>query len=370
MTQTVNTPPRDPADRPVVIFNNIVTPYTNRLYARLAERVNLAIVSAAGTEANRAWGDVGAAPYHHEVLPGFRLQLGPGRFAYLNTGIFRTLSRLRPRLLLINGFYPSMLLATLWAMLTRTPLALTIDGWAETMPNSPYHRLIRPLILSACRFVVVPGNKGRDYFRSQGFADSRIVTVPLVPAWDGPATVTPFAERRFDLLWCGHLNHDAKNVGFLVELCRCLKPLRPDLTLRIIGDGPAREETLAALRALGIDPVYDPARRWDEMAGIFSASRLLVFPSVWEPWGLVCNEALQCGTPALVSPHVGAGDDLIRGGETGYVLPLDAEQWAATAQRLLADPSQWQALSDAGRAEMSTRTLDASVQTLAKALAA
>lgn len=354
----------------VVFCNNIVTPYTNRLFNGAAEAgLKLTVVSAAETEPNRAWGALAEKRYDHVVLPGRRVQLGPGRFAHFNSGIFRTLNALKPRLLVINGFYPTMLVAALWAMLTHTRMVLSIDGWAETMPNSIYHRLVRPFVLRHVERVIVPGRKGREYFRGQGIGYDRIATVPLVPAWDAPDAVPAMAGRRFDLLWCGHLNNDAKNAAFLVAVCRELKATMPELSVRIVGQGPAEAETLKALATVGVNVVHDRALPWDRMGEVFSSSKLLVFPSLWEPWGLVCNEAMQCGTPVLASPHVGAGDDLVRTGETGAVLPLDAVTWAGEIRRLLGNERDWTRLSGHARAEMQTRPLSASIAAFVAALA-
>ena len=37
-----------------------------------------------------------------------------------------------------------------------------------------------------------------------------------------------------------------------------------------------------------------------------------------ETWGLVVNEAMACGVPAIVSDAVGCVDDLVRDGESGF----------------------------------------------------
>src|SRR5690349_8687535 len=114
----------------VVVFNNMITPYTDRLYRALAaEGLDLAVLSCARQEPNRAWAETLAPSYPHQVLEAFSIRLGPGRFAHLNRGIFAALDQLSPALLVINGFYPSMALAVLWAALRHVPLALTIDGW-------------------------------------------------------------------------------------------------------------------------------------------------------------------------------------------------------------------------------------------------
>jgi glycosyltransferase involved in cell wall biosynthesis len=352
----------------VVIFNNMLTPYTTRLFNALVDGgMDLKIVSASTTEPNRHWGKNPNHRFEWLVLPGLQIQLAPQRFAYINRGIISTLNRLKPDLLVINGFYPSMLVAVLWAMFTRTRIALLIDGWAHTMPGSVYHRLIRPFIISRLDAVIVCGTKGRDYFLSQHFPADRIHIVPLVPAWDGPASIKSFDDREFDLVWCAHLNDEVKNAPFLVELCKALKPTRPGLKVRIVGRGPSQEATLAGLASAGVTYEYTESIPWQQISPVFENSRVLVFPSLWEAWGLVCNEGMQCGVPAIASPFTGASDDLVRTGETGAVLPLDAQVWAHEIDRLLTDTSDWSRMSENGRAEMAKRTLAASAAAFAKA---
>jgi glycosyltransferase involved in cell wall biosynthesis len=59
------------------------------------------------------------------------------------------------------------------------------------------------------------------------------------------------------------------------------------------------------------------------MPSLYAAADLLVLPSDHqETWGLVVNEAMACGVPAVVSDAVGCGPDLIDRGRTGAVFPL------------------------------------------------
>jgi glycosyltransferase involved in cell wall biosynthesis len=55
---------------------------------------------------------------------------------------------------------------------------------------------------------------------------------------------------------------------------------------------------------------------------VYAAADWLVLPSEYEPFGLVINEAFASGKPAVVSAACGAADDLVRDGETGFVVPV------------------------------------------------
>ena len=44
-----------------------------------------------------------------------------------------------------------------------------------------------------------------------------------------------------------------------------------------------------------------------------------MLPSAGETWGLVVNEAMACGVPAVVSEAVGCAPDVVENGVTGAV---------------------------------------------------
>ena len=57
----------------------------------------------------------------------------------------------------------------------------------------------------------------------------------------------------------------------------------------------------------------------EDLVEEFQKASCFVCPSIFEPWGLVVNEALSSGVPVIATKEVGAAFDLINGKETGYV---------------------------------------------------
>ncbi|MGY4222760.1 glycosyltransferase involved in cell wall biosynthesis [Bradyrhizobium sp. USDA 4503] len=334
----------------VVVFNNMITPYTNRLYNELASRgLDLAVLSCTQQEADRSWAGSFTPRYITRTVPGVSIPLSRSRHTHVNIGVGRALNALAPDLLFVNGLYPSMLAGAAWARANGKALALTIDGWRETMPNTAYHRLARPWLLRQCDAVVCCSDKGRAYFRGEGVRADDLFVVPLVPAWDPPAIVPAFDDRPFHLLWCARLNDDAKNAIFFENVAIALGRIVPGLKVRVVGSGAAERRMLARLGGAGIDVSHDRYLPWQAISDAFLQSRLLLLPSLLEPWGLVCNEALQCGVPCLVSPHVGAGGELVRDQDNGYVCALDEQVWVDAARGLLEHPAHWEAMSRQAR---------------------
>jgi glycosyltransferase involved in cell wall biosynthesis len=91
----------------------------------------------------------------------------------------------------------------------------------------------------------------------------------------------------------------------------------------MVGDGPLRAECEAVTVEMGAPVRFAGFLNQSQMISAYVAADVLVLPSDGrETWGLVVNEAMACGRPAIVSDAVGCGPDLILAGKTGNRFPL------------------------------------------------
>jgi glycosyltransferase involved in cell wall biosynthesis len=95
----------------------------------------------------------------------------------------------------------------------------------------------------------------------------------------------------------------------------------------------------------------------------------LVLPSEYEPFGVVVNEAMLCGCAAVVSDRVGAGRDLVRGGENGFIFPCgDRNALAAILHHALSNPNRLHRMGANARRRMETWSPNENIQGLLGAL--
>jgi glycosyltransferase involved in cell wall biosynthesis len=123
------------------------------------------------------------------------------------------------------------------------------------------------------------------------------------------------------------------------------------------GDGPMRSALEQSARDLGISERIRMLGfvNQSQLPSVYRGADLFVLPSLYEPFGLVVNEAMLCGCPAAVSDRVGAKYDLVRSGENGYVFPVgDVEGLAAIFRDILADPEKRRRMGEAARQRMET----------------
>lgn len=70
-------------------------------------------------------------------------------------------------------------------------------------------------------------------------------------------------------------------------------------------------------------------RQIEELPAFYAGAVAFVHPALEEPWGLVINEAMASGLPVLSSRNVGAAEELVIEGKTGYLFnPKSIEEMA------------------------------------------
>ncbi len=89
---------------------------------------------------------------------------------------------------------------------------------------------------------------------------------------------------------------------------------------------------------------------FEDLSAIYRGSQLFVFPTHQDFMPQVLAEALAFGLPCIAS-DVGAVRDLVRNGETGFLMSPGAsiDDWASLIKRLAADPAELSQLSKGAR---------------------
>jgi len=143
-------------------------------------------------------------------------------------------------------------------------------------------------------------------------------------------------EQAMCFLFVGKLIPKKDPATFLLALERLAGEGRAVHGL-VIGDGALRAdlERFCAERKLPV--TFSGFLNQTEIARAYAAADALVLPSDYgETWGLVVNEAMLFGVPAIVSDRVGCGPDLVEPGVTGLVFPCRDDKALADAMRALA----------------------------------
>jgi glycosyltransferase involved in cell wall biosynthesis len=199
----------------------------------------------------------------------------------------------------------------------------------------------------------------RQKFISGGLGEAKIAVKPnFVDPDPGPGS----GDGDY-ALFVGRLT-DEKGVLTLLESWNHLYPKTP-VSLKIIGDGPLRDQVLVAAKHLaGIQYIGRcPSERVYAMMG---SARMLVFPSQWfegQPRTII--ESLAKGTPVVAS-RLGSMPEMIRHGQTGLLFePGDAADLARQVQEIVTDePARRRMRSDARAQFVSKYTAESNYAAL------
>ncbi len=210
--------------------------------------------------------------------------------------------------------------------------------------NRAYLRAILSLALrDADRIIAISEFTKQEAIEIYGTSSERIVVIPLGVHDDfAPASDAAMASVRERyalpgpyLLTVGTIE-PRKNLPTLFRALRALE--RMEHRLVVVGaPGWKRSMALAELdlvragdrvRFLGRVPEAD-------LPALYSAASLLLFPSLYEGFGIPVLEAMACGTPVVCSNSASLPE--VGGDAVHLVPPTDADAWAGAIERLLGD---------------------------------
>jgi len=275
--------------------------------------------------------------YSHTFVKNVAPRPAVSRFSGLvNPSIGSELKKWQADVVIVHGYMH----ATSWLAMLQCRAAgipVLMRGESNLLPRrTPRVRAakalaalaLRPLIAGA----VAIGTLNARYWASYGIPAERIFL--------GPYSVdNAFFTQRAELArvraaaWRRELGvgDDTLVVGYAAKLsavkdCRTLvaafgRAAIPNTALVVVGDGVLRDELAvlasqfpsAAIRFTGF-------LNQTEMPSAYALSGVFVLPSIFEPWGLVINEAMNLGCAVIVSDQVGCAPDLVHD-DNGWVFP-------------------------------------------------
>lgn len=154
------------------------------------------------------------------------------------------------------------------------------------------------------------------------------------------ADVAPPGGDQIRLICIGRML-DHKKVDVAIEATAELRDRGLPVHLRLIGEGPEREDLMALVSRLELDDVVEFTTFLDEHADVLCAlaqSHVLLFPSIREGFGMAALEAMAVGTPVVTSDHPdNFARHLIVPGVNGFAVPAEAARFADSVLATMAD---------------------------------
>jgi glycosyltransferase involved in cell wall biosynthesis len=190
--------------------------------------------------------------------------------------------------------------------------------------------------LELADLVVVPSQFVRRTLPEWLSPEQRVVVAefgsPAIEASlpDAEAALCRKRSDKLRVLFAGSLSQ-RKGLADLFQAMRLLK--RNDVELILMG---SLVESREFYHTQNVAFVHEETRPHQQVLELMTTCDIMVLPSIVEGRALVQQEALACGLPLIITPNTG-GEDLVKEGETGFVVPIRTPQAIAEKISWFAD---------------------------------
>lgn len=198
-------------------------------------------------------------------------------------------------------------------------------------------------------------NHVRDYLISRGVPPAHIATIysPIVlPEPIAQSSLRSELGLAADdiVVICVAVMRAAKGHKQLIEALEPLMRTRPNVHLVVVGAGsPVFEQTRDHVEQLGLTQRIHLLGTRRDVPNLLAGADLFALPTRQEASGTVFVEAAANGLPT-VATDVGGVSEMMRPGETGFLVQLDDHDALQEAlQKLIDDPALQRSMGAAGR---------------------
>jgi L-malate glycosyltransferase len=191
-----------------------------------------------------------------------------------------------------------------------------------------------------CDRVVCNSRAAGQILVKRGLPARKVIVIPNGLPNEAFAPTPPSFPRESCVLRVGmiaRMNNPVKNYPGLLHAAARLVPRFPTLEFLLVGDGPLRPELEKMSRNLGLDRKVRFLGDRQDVPAVLASLDISVLPSFSESSSNSVLESMAAGLPVVAS-RVGGNNELVRDGQTGYLVPPNDEIALADAlERLLSD---------------------------------
>jgi glycosyltransferase involved in cell wall biosynthesis len=348
------------------------------------------------TPEEQSTGFGGAFEWDVDLLSGYKHQFLVNQARYPSTSRFfgcdtpevsRLISPDRFDAFIVSGWN----LKAYWQAIRacrKAHVPVLVRGDSQLRSNMPSlkrmaKQLIYPRMLRQFDGFLSVGERNRQYLRSYGVQDEKIFFVPhfVDSNWfairadqarcnrNELRSMLGATDQTLVVLFVGKFV-PKKRPQDALEAAGLLARSGTSVACVLVGSGALESELRTASARLGITAAFEGFRNQTEVPRYYDVAHVLVLPSdAGETWGLVVNEAMACGRPAIVSDAVGCVPDLIDEGRTGFSFPVG--DTSALADRLESIATMYRDGFDfaaATAAKMNKYSLEAATQATIEAV--
>ena len=309
--------------------------------------------------------------YSWDVLPNWNPQPRiDGFFGSIVRAARRMMKIYQPDVVLLTGWQQAPLLQTLFVA-RRLGIATLVRGESNGMkPRSIVARVVHKRLLPLYDAYLVIGEANRRFYANCGIGEERCFPCPyfvdnerFIRQSEYWRAQRPHLRRRWSIpenafcfLYVGKLVDKKRIFDQLMALDRLQEcNLSGPVHLLVVGRGILEPQIKQYVGQRRLPVSFAGFLNQSEISQAYAAADCIVLSSDYdETWGLVVNEAMASGLPAVISDRAGCGPDLLRSGQTGWCYPFgDVDALTNRMRDMAASPSTARLMGAAARSHVS-----------------
>jgi glycosyltransferase involved in cell wall biosynthesis len=158
-----------------------------------------------------------------------------------------------------------------------------------------------------CRGFLVSGLRAKNHFVERlGLPENRVyMPYSVVDNRHFSAQLPDYSSKK---ILCLARFSEEKNLVKLIAAFGASRIAANGWKLELVGGGPLKQLLLDHATE-GI--VFRDWVAYEDLPALYTSASFFILPSIFEPWGLVVNEAMAAGLPVALSEECGCAPDLV-----------------------------------------------------------
>jgi glycosyltransferase involved in cell wall biosynthesis len=325
----------------VLFITNIPAPYRMRFFNSLGRSVNLRVIYEAEYAKNIKFSFDSVKSLNHDQI---FLKRGVIREKIPNFRILKYLIKHDFDILVLTNYaYATELIGFVYARLKKINYVIEEDGnrIKENEPKLIY--FIKKWLISGASYYLSPSKNTDIFFEHYGADPSKITRYPFTSVSMDDIPTDYYQKKKTNekivFLYVGRIIH-LKGVDVLVNAFNKATESISNIELKIIGDSPDAEYLKKITESIKSDIKIIDFMQTKELKLEYAKADVFVFPTRYDPWGLVINEAISMGLPIISSNNSKAAQELILHGTNGLLYePEDVSELSKHILTLAMDSS-------------------------------
>lgn len=309
----------------MLFITNIPAPYKVSYFELLNQFFELTVIYERKIASNRdsRWKNEDKRYFKEIYLNGKNI----GVEASLSIEIIKYLKK-KYDVILLNGYSsPTLILAIAYMRLKKMKFGIICDGILPTI-DSKIKKKLKSFLISSAFFWMSSNDITSNQLLSYGAVKTRIYKYPFSSIYMDEIVnineITSEAKLEYKheikcqekkmILYVGQIIY-RKGIDILLE---AFQNIHGDIRLYIIGG--TKEQASKYKYYDNKHITYIDFQSKTSLKKYYMAADVFVLPTREDIWGLVVNEALAYGVPVITTKYCGAGLELIKNAENGYLI--------------------------------------------------